>query len=152
MPDGHADGGTLQVTSRGEELGSFRSSGKTLDFQTWTLDAEGLTELTLEPVNLPREHWIHLTEVGRLPNHDSSVCRTWILCLYTLLISEISLPNCMALAKIPWPLNFNAGAKHRRRTLFTWDNEKEWLWRFDRRIRPEDTGDRPMSWFGRCTC
>lgn len=54
-------------------MGTFRSTGKTLDFQPWILNAESITELTLEPVNLPREHWIHITEV-RIPIRCATSC------------------------------------------------------------------------------
>lgn len=42
----------------------LRSSGQTLDFQNWDIDAKSASTLTLEAVDLNPNYWIHITEVS----------------------------------------------------------------------------------------
>lgn len=57
----------LQVFGDGSSLGEFTSSGTTLGFENWTLNAKDVSTITLMPKYLGND-WISITEVREHPN------------------------------------------------------------------------------------
>lgn len=53
-----------QVLADGKEIALVKTSGKTLDFQDWDIDAKAVSTLALQAVDLNPNYWIHVTEVS----------------------------------------------------------------------------------------
>lgn len=53
----------FQVLGDGSSLGTFTSSGTTLDFENWTLNASGVSTIKLVARNLGSNDWLSITEV-----------------------------------------------------------------------------------------
>lgn len=56
-------------------LGSFMSSGSTLDFENWTINADDVSSIRLEASGLGDSEWLSITEV-RLCPRDTEISST----------------------------------------------------------------------------
>lgn len=56
----------VQVFGDGRSLGEFTSSGNTLDFENWTLNAKDVSVIAIVPKYLG-EGWLSITEVSTIP-------------------------------------------------------------------------------------
>lgn len=55
-----------QVLGDGSKLGTFTSSGTTLDFENWTLNAKDVSTIKLVARGLGYNDWLSITEVSQL--------------------------------------------------------------------------------------
>ena len=55
-------GRMLQVLGDGSDLGTFTSSGTTLDFENWTINAADVSTIKLVARSLGYNDWLSITE------------------------------------------------------------------------------------------
>lgn len=55
----------LQVLGDGSRLGTFTSSGDTLDFENWTLNAKDVSSIKLVARGLRYNDWLSITEASQ---------------------------------------------------------------------------------------
>lgn len=54
----------FQVLGDGSSLGTFKSSGDTLDFENWTLNANSVSTIKLVARGLDYDEWLSITEAS----------------------------------------------------------------------------------------
>ena len=64
---GHIDYRLFQVLGDGSTLGTFESSGNTLGFENWTLNANDVSTITLVASDLGYNDWLSITEASYPP-------------------------------------------------------------------------------------
>lgn len=55
----------VQVLGDGARLGTFTSSGDTLDFENWTLNAKDVSSIKLVARGLRYKDWLSITEASQ---------------------------------------------------------------------------------------
>ncbi|CAM9476516.1 unnamed protein product [Laminaria digitata] len=64
----------IKVLGDGSSLGTFTSSGTTLDFENWTLNASKVSTIKLVARGLGYNDWLSITEVQLLDRNYASSC------------------------------------------------------------------------------